>query len=171
MKNYRLTRYSAPGGFADRVMENIRSVDRTGTPPAVEAQGAGGRVWVLTAPYAAWTAAAIALLFFGAGFAASLLVTAPVRRGIHDQKVMVRFSLYAPAAQEVSLAGDFNNWNPEHSALSPQGNGVWTLTLPLPSGRYKNMFLVDGKTWTPDPSSPRHSDDGFGGRNSILDLG
>ena len=37
---------------------------------------------------------------------------------------------WAPAAQAVSLIGDFNNWNREANPLTPSANGVWKLELP-----------------------------------------
>lgn len=39
------------------------------------------------------------------------------------------FALYAPNAFEVSLVGDFNNWNPEKHPLSKQPDGVWHTTV------------------------------------------
>lgn len=88
-----------------------------------------------------------------------------------QQVVLVRFVLQSPAARTVSLAGDFNGWSVQRTPLTdPDGDGVWTVTLPLRPGRYQYKFLVDGQRWTVDPGAPTHLPDGFGGQNSLLVL-
>jgi AMP-activated protein kinase-like protein len=85
--------------------------------------------------------------------------------------VYVRFVLYAPTAKQVSVAGTFNQWDPQASPLArAAGDGVWTVTLPLPPGEHQYAFVVDGKQWVPDPAAPA-VDDGFGRRNSVLAVG
>lgn len=64
----------------------------------------------------------------------------------------VRFSLKAPGAKAVFLAGDFNLWRRDHLALKAQKGGAWELLLPLPPGRYRYRFVVDGKD-TIDPAN------------------
>jgi len=49
--------------------------------------------------------------------------------------------------------------------------GLWVVTVPLPPGRYRYAFLVDGTTWVPDPDAPRTIDDDFGRPNSVLTIG
>ena len=82
--------------------------------------------------------------------------------------VTVRFVLVAPEARQVSLAGTFNQWNPQATPLIRAGN-VWTATLTLPAGQHQYAFVVDGARWVPDPGAPA-VDDGFGRRNSVLTL-
>lgn len=82
--------------------------------------------------------------------------------------VTVRFVLVAPEAKRVSLAGTFNQWNPQATPLIRAGN-VWTATLTLPAGQHQYAFVVDGARWVPDPGAPA-VDDGFGRRNSVLTL-
>lgn len=78
------------------------------------------------------------------------------------------FSLRAPDAASVGLAGTFNRWDPSAHRLSgPDRDGVWTITVPLHPGRYEYLFLVNGAAWTADPDAP-DADDGMGGRNSVL---
>ena len=84
-------------------------------------------------------------------------------------RVMVRFLLKAPEASKVSLAGDFNDWSVEQTTLSDDdGNGVWTVTVPLQPGRYQYKFLLDGEKWVVEPDAPAYQSDGFGGKNSLL---
>ena len=43
----------------------------------------------------------------------------------------VRFAVWAPAAKEVRLAGDFNGWNSQEHALHKiKSSGIWTITVP-----------------------------------------
>ncbi len=80
----------------------------------------------------------------------------------------IRFSYSAPAAKSVSIAGSFNHWNPNRAKLTgPSKEGVWTIVLPLPAGRYEYRFVVNGKEWVLDPSMPS-VDDGLGDKNSVL---
>lgn len=62
----------------------------------------------------------------------------------------VRFSLEAPEAGEVVLAGTFNGWDP--SPLKRDEQGVWGTSLLLTPGTYEYRFLVDGE-WRNDPEA------------------
>jgi hypothetical protein len=75
----------------------------------------------------------------------------------------------AGAARTVTVAGDFNGWQPEGLPLVAR-NGVWTIDLALPPGIYEYMFVVDGQQWVTDPLALTTRDDGYGGANAILDL-
>ena len=84
--------------------------------------------------------------------------------------VTVRFVLFAPDAQQVALAGTFNQWDQAATPLVRSGTpGVWTATLTLPAGQHQYAFVVDGARWVADPAAPA-VDDGFGRRNSVLSL-
>lgn len=160
---FHIPKVTAPEGFTERVMDRIARKTEIATLPSV-ARNDTRRILRTHLPLAM---AAVALLAFGLGLVSSLLLTT---RGHRGDTVMVRFSLYAPEAAAVSIAGDFNDWRSEGGSLAPQGHGVWSVTIPLAPGRYKYLFLVNGKTWVPDPESSRYSDDGFGGKNSVLDI-
>lgn len=82
---------------------------------------------------------------------------------------LVRFGLYAPGAERVSLAGDFNGWRTDEIFLSDAtGQGHFSVALPLKPGRYAYMFVIDGKTWVTDPGADGYRDDGFGHRNALV---
>ncbi len=84
--------------------------------------------------------------------------------------VTVRFVLFAPEAEQVALAGTFNQWDPAGTPLVRTGApGVWSATLTLPAGQHQYAFVVDGARWVPDPGAPA-VDDGFGRQNSVLSL-
>ncbi|HKI82937.1 MAG TPA: hypothetical protein VKA63_01270 [Candidatus Krumholzibacteria bacterium] len=98
----------------------------------------------------------------------------PPKPGPHG----ITFRYKAPAAREVNLAGEFNNWlgTAAGNRLDPKidpmkdldGDGIWEITLPLPPGRYQYKYVIDQVDWQADPSNPESTDDGYGGKNSIL---
>jgi anti-sigma factor RsiW len=87
-----------------------------------------------------------------------------------DAKVFVRLVFVQPDARSVSVAGDFNGWNPAQTKLERADGGMWTVTLPLRPGRYEYMFVVDGKHWIADPLATEDTGDGFGSQNAVLDV-
>lgn len=56
----------------------------------------------------------------------------------------VRFRMFRPQARYVSLAGEFNGWNPQTTPMRPAGNGYWECTLELTPGAYQFRYYVDG---------------------------
>lgn len=87
------------------------------------------------------------------------------------RRVLFRFQFAAPKARRVSLVADFNGWSAGRTELSdPDGNGIWTVTVPLEPGRYHYRFLVDGHRWVVDPDATTFLADGFGGLNALLDI-
>jgi 1,4-alpha-glucan branching enzyme len=84
----------------------------------------------------------------------------------------VQFVAVAPGATSVTLVGDFNDWNvaatPMHAASE---DGIWSVSLPLPPGRYRYAFLVDGTRWMADPAAPAAADSDFGSTNSVVTVG
>lgn len=60
------------------------------------------------------------------------------------------FTVAAPGAKEVVLLGDFSAWQPI-SLFDHDGDGVWSVTVALPPGRYEYAFVVDGRWVGQDP--------------------
>ncbi|MBI3807088.1 MAG: isoamylase early set domain-containing protein [Nitrospirae bacterium] len=85
-------------------------------------------------------------------------------------KVYVRLVLLQPGAHSVSVAGDFNGWNPSMTTMDRSDSGVWTTTIQLKPGRYQYMFVIDGKQWIADPLAREDAGDGFGSNNAVLDV-
>ncbi len=80
----------------------------------------------------------------------------------------VKFALQAPRARRIAVVGDFNHWDAGKDILEgPDEQGVWSKVILLPAGRYEYLFLIDEKTWVPDPAA-LFSDDGLGGTNSVI---
>lgn len=83
--------------------------------------------------------------------------------------VRVRFELTAPEAGRVTVAGTFNDWNPDSVALHLNPvTGVWSVTVPMRPGEHQYLFVVDGARWIPDPGALAEVEDGFGQKNSLL---
>lgn len=83
------------------------------------------------------------------------------------ETVTVRFAIALPQAREVSLAGDFTQWQPR-IPLRRSADGNWVAEIPLPPGNYEYVFVVDDERWITDPRAGRYRDDGFGNRNAVL---
>lgn len=57
----------------------------------------------------------------------------------------VVFSIYAPKARTVSVAGDCVPWTPGAQKVVEQPNGVWSIQVPsVNPGAYRYHFVVDG---------------------------
>ena len=70
-------------------------------------------------------------------------------------------------ARSVCVIGDFNQWSPQsHCMQARQKN--WRLTLTLPPGKYRYLFVLDGQRWVCDPNALYKEEDGFGRENSVL---
>jgi 1,4-alpha-glucan branching enzyme len=88
-----------------------------------------------------------------------------LKRKIYGRKV--RFSLKAPNAREVSLVGDFNNWDAGANSMKLDKDGFWKTTLIFPPGRYEFKFLVDGK-WREGSKKAQTVLNSFGTLNNLL---
>lgn len=85
---------------------------------------------------------------------------------------VVKFVFVAPQASKVSVVGDFNGWNATTTPMVRTPNSaVWTVTLPLTTGRHVYSFVVDGSSWIADPTAPLAPDDGFGHASSVRLVG
>ena len=83
------------------------------------------------------------------------------------EKQQIIFTLFAPEAREVTVAGNFNYWRPDATPLKNKGNGKWVVCLMLRSGQYEYRFVVDGR-WSEDPRVSQHVANPYGGFNSVI---
>ena len=65
---------------------------------------------------------------------------------------MIQFALQAPTARQVSVAGDFNNWDTKAGPMRKGPDGVWHLGVALKPGRYEYRFFAD-EVWCDDPAA------------------
>lgn len=47
-----------------------------------------------------------------------------------DGKQGVHFAVWAPNARQVSVVGDFNEWQPDSHTMMPSDSGIWTAFIP-----------------------------------------
>lgn len=74
-------------------------------------------------------------------------------------------------AQNISVVGDFSNWDADLFHLVEGKHGHYQLDLPLLwSENVAYKFVVDGN-WINDPTNNQKAPDGFGGLNSIIRTG
>jgi 1,4-alpha-glucan branching enzyme len=80
----------------------------------------------------------------------------------------VTFRVEAPAARDIYVVGDFNDWKiSDEGRLGRRENGDWEKRLGVPQGRYRYKFVVDGE-WTADAKNPELEPNVFGTFDSII---
>lgn len=84
------------------------------------------------------------------------------------------FVCHSEGAQNVFLAGSFNDWDPTRTPLERQADGSWWTDLALAPGRYEYKFIVDGK-WCCEPGRadeecPDCVPNSFGTMNRVIDI-
>lgn len=161
----------SPRAFAARVMESL--------PPAAAARPARAPGWQ------GWALAATVVLCLGLGWAAGRyapgpgspspslpVAAAPASAAAADLRwVRLVHMPLDPSVAQVSVAGDFNGWDPQATPMQRQGE-VWVTWLALPADVYEYMFVENGGArWVTDPLALQTRADGFGGENAVLDLG
>ena len=76
-----------------------------------------------------------------------------------------------PTAQQVSVAGDFNNWSSTATPLRRDHElGVWQACVPVTPGRYRYRLLVDG-AWMSDQYNTCVESNPFGELNNVVEVG
>jgi hypothetical protein len=63
------------------------------------------------------------------------------------------FTFNAPSGENISIAGDFNGWDPFMYELKEYPAGVYSITLALPPGTHQYVFFYKGRRYT-DPHNP-----------------
>ncbi len=79
---------------------------------------------------------------------------------------MVQFLLKAPQNHEVTVAGDFNHWDPFMDPMTEIRKGVYATTLRIAPGTHAYYYIDDGIA-LPDPLNP-HVASGPGGTTVSL---
>jgi hypothetical protein len=83
-------------------------------------------------------------------------------------RVPTQFVFEHTEASEVSLVGDFNNWEVGETKLVKLSNGLWTTTVPLAPGRHVYSYVIDGTLLVADPRAPKSGDADYGREGSVV---
>jgi chromosome partitioning protein len=90
--------------------------------------------------------------------------------GVRPTRQGALFVQPATLGTKVSIAGEFNGWNPAAGVMKlNEGLGVYELTLRLPAGRHQYRLVVDG-AWMADPYNRNRTTNPFGEPNSVLEI-
>ena len=70
---------------------------------------------------------------------------------IHENGVS--FRVWAPHAERVAVAGDFNDWSKTANVLASEGNGYWSADVPgaQPGQEYRYLVINGDELWRMDP--------------------
>jgi len=88
---------------------------------------------------------------------------------ITDKK-HIEFKISAPDAQQVFLAGSFNEWSASADPMRKDQSGVWKKAKRLSPGSYQYKFIVDG-VWTLDPDCTATLPNQHGTANNVVAVG
>jgi 1,4-alpha-glucan branching enzyme len=81
----------------------------------------------------------------------------------------VEFTLAAPKARNVCIAGKFNDWNMTSMPMKKSANGTWKIKLKLLPGKYEYKYVVDG-TWVQDTTRSETALNSFGTYNNVMSV-
>ena len=106
------------------------------------------------------------------GLAMSVLKLPPRPANYHPLNGLpegLNFSFRGPPGEVVTVAGSFNGWDPFMYELKESPAGVYSLTLPLPPGKYQYVFFHRGQRYV-DPYNPSriYSRDGSAASEIII---
>ena len=79
------------------------------------------------------------------------------------------FSISAPEAKEVYIAGDFNGWRLDDSSRMQKDNDIWKKIMNITPGRHHYRFVIDGK-WVDDPNNPNKEKNPYGELDSLIEI-
>lgn len=93
----------------------------------------------------------------------------PVLSPDPTRTIIVRFRLPYLPANEVFLAGSFNEWHPQMFPMIEAEGGGLTKDVTLPPGTHEYRFVADGACMA-DPGNPWIVPNPFGGVNSVIEV-
>jgi hypothetical protein len=71
--------------------------------------------------------------------------------------------------EEISLVGDFNNWDPKANLFLSKMEGVRSVSVELQTNKeYHFRYLGDSHTWLNDIDADKHVPNTFGSENSYI---
>jgi len=74
-------------------------------------------------------------------------------------------------ADQVSLVGEFNEWQLDSNPMKLRKDGSWATTVRLAKDHsYQFRYVIDGTEWMADNDADALVANPFGGHNSVVDL-
>lgn len=95
--------------------------------------------------------------------------TLKTERKEEPEKKKVEFTVYAPGANYVFLAGEFNHWDTQSLPMKRGKDGAWKTEVKLPPGRYEYKLLADN-AWVEDLPGVEAVPNPFGTRNFVASI-
>lgn len=89
--------------------------------------------------------------------------------GVRQESDLVVFRSHRPEANEIQIAGDFNDWMPHTTPMRRLPDGDFEARLKLPRGRYRYRLVVDGR-WSHDLFNPEIETNEYGELNSVVEI-
>ena len=72
-------------------------------------------------------------------------------------------------AENITIVGDFNNWNETIAPLKKFKNGNFKTTINLKRGeKFQFKYLIDGSKWINDSAADLFMPNDFSGENSVV---
>jgi 1,4-alpha-glucan branching enzyme len=95
-----------------------------------------------------------------------------LKKPVAGRKVEVTFRMPPlDDVVELSLSGDFNNWNIKGVPLSQDTDGTWFATIVLDAGKsYRFRYCDNQGRWHNDWEADAYVPNEFGSEDSVLDL-
>jgi hypothetical protein len=81
----------------------------------------------------------------------------------------LNFSFNGPPGELITVAGNFNNWDPFMYELNESPPGAYSINIPLPSGTYHYVFFYRGQRYV-DPDNPRRIYSRNGSAASVIEV-
>lgn len=72
-------------------------------------------------------------------------LASPVKEKLDTEIKFRNFFITDTRAKKVELQVDFNGWGKTPIILKPYSRGYFEISLALPAGEYKYVFVIDGK--------------------------
>jgi len=87
-----------------------------------------------------------------------------------QKQVKVTFALPQEEVEnQVSVVGDFNDWDPAKTKLIKRGNGTFSASVTLKKGEhYAFRYVVDGGKWLNDEEADAYEVSPFGTKNGVV---
>lgn len=95
-----------------------------------------------------------------------------VRKHFLKTKCQVVFELPAglsETVENVSLVGDFNDWDSQATPMQEKKAHIFTVKLSLePNREYQYRYLINGQDWHSDWNADKYVPNPFSGDNSVV---